>query len=160
MSKDQELTNLEQLINRIGEAAQDGDRVSLGNILEVVGHRSFGPLLLVAGLITLAPIIGDFPGMPTIIGIIVFLISVQLLFGRKYFWLPSWLLKRSVARDKLGKAIEWLRPPARFIDRFLRPRLKILTQGFAIYAIAFICMVIAAAMPVSLAVLNVPRIAE
>jgi hypothetical protein len=116
MRKDQELTNLEQLLDRVSEAAHDGDRVSLGAILEVVGRRSFGPLLLVAGLVTLAPIIGDIPGMPTIMAVLVLLIAGQLLFRREHFWLPHWLLKRSVAQDKLHKALTWLRPPARFID--------------------------------------------
>lgn len=59
MSKDQEIMNVEQLLDRIREAAQDENRVSWGAILEVVGRRSFGPLLLVTGLFTLAPIIGD-----------------------------------------------------------------------------------------------------
>lgn len=96
MSKNQEIRSLDQLLDRISEAAPDSDRVSLRGILEVVGHRSFGPLLLVTGLFTLAPIIGDIPGVPTIIGMIVFLISVQLLFKREHLWLPHFLLDRSV----------------------------------------------------------------
>ena len=144
MRKDQHITNLEQLLDRLGEAGHGDERVSLGAILEVVGRRSFGPLLLVAGLITLAPVIGDIPGVPTIIGMSVLLIAGQLLFRREHFWLPRWLLERSVARDNLGKALKWLRPPARFIDRLLRPRLTIFTQHIAI---ATACVIIAAAMP-------------
>jgi hypothetical protein len=147
MSRDQEPTNLEQLLDRIGEATREGDRVSLGAMSEVVGRRSYGPLLLIAGLATLAPIIGDIPGVPTIIGVVVFLAAVQLLFGRERFWLPHWLLERSVARDNLRKALKWLRPPARFFDRLLRPRLTIFTQGAAIYVMAIVCIIIAAAMP-------------
>ncbi len=148
MSKDQKLTNLELLLNRIKEAAQDGDRVSLGAILEVVGRSSFGPLLLVAGLVTLAPLIGDIPGVPTIMAMLVLLTAGQLLFGRQRIWLPRWLLRRSVARNKLCKALDWLRAPARFVGRFLRRRLTIFTQSAGIYVIAIVCVVIAAAMPV------------
>src|SRR5690606_34742905 len=75
-------TNLEQLLDRIGEAArqhQDGG-VSLDAILDEIGRRSFGPLLLVAGLITLAPIIGDIPGVPGLMGLLVLLIAGQVLF--------------------------------------------------------------------------------
>jgi hypothetical protein len=148
MEKDQEVTNLTQLLDRIDQAAQAGDRVTLGAVMEEVGPRSFGPLLLVAGLAALAPVIGDIPGIPTIIGIFVLLIAVQLLFGRKHFWLPRWLLKRSVASAKLRKALTWMRRPAQFIDRLLRPRITIFTHGAAIYVIAAACLVIAAAMPV------------
>ncbi|HEX3034413.1 MAG TPA: exopolysaccharide biosynthesis protein [Thermodesulfobacteriota bacterium] len=73
-------------------------------ILKLVGRRSFGPLLLVAGLVTLLPIICDIPGVPTIMGIFVLLIAGQLLFRREHLWLPCWMLNRSVPRDKLRKS--------------------------------------------------------
>ena len=146
MANNQNVTSLEQLLERIGEADGDGDRISLGAIVEAVGRRSFGPLLLLAGLVTLSPI-GDIPGTPTIMAVLVLLIAGQLLFRRKHFWLPRWLLARSVAQSKLRKAIGWLRKPARFTDRALRPRLGLFTQNGAIYAIAIVCIVIAFAMP-------------
>jgi hypothetical protein len=142
----QEPTNLEQLLDRITEAENDRDRVSLDEIIESVGRRSFGPLLLLAGIITVSPLSG-IPGMPTTMGVFTFLIAVQLLFGRKSFWLPAWLLKRSVARDRLDKAMKWVRPPARFIDRFLRPRLPALIHGAGNYAIAIVCTMMAITMP-------------
>ncbi len=79
--------------------------------------------------------------------VLVLLIAGQLLFGRKHFGLPGWLLKRSVAKDKLGKALEWLRRPARFIDRGLRPRPTLFTRSPGIYFVAVVCAVIALAMP-------------
>lgn len=148
MGRRRKVTNLEQLLDRITEAARGHDRVSLGGILEMVGRRSFGPLLLFGGLIALSPVIGDTPGVPTTVGIFVLLITGQLLFGREYVWLPRWLLKRSVARDTLCKALGWLRMPARYVDRLLRPRLTALTHTVGMYVIASVCVVIAAAMPV------------
>jgi hypothetical protein len=147
VKKVQKLTNLEQLLDRIDDAARDRKRVSLGAVLELVGRRSFGPLLLVAGVVALAPVIGDIPGVPTVIGTLVFLITIQLLFGREYFWLPRWVLKRSVSSDKLRKALKWLRSPARFVDRLLRPRLTFFTKGAVIYVIAMLCIIIAVSMP-------------
>jgi hypothetical protein len=148
MKKDQDPENLEQLLDVIGQAAQEGGRVSWGAVLKVVGRRSFGPLLLVAGLFTLAPVIGDIPGVPAVIGLGVFLIAAQLLFGRDHFWLPQLLLNRSIAKEKLDKSISLLQKPARFIDRLLRRRLTKFTHGAAVYIIAVACIFIAAAMPV------------
>jgi hypothetical protein len=142
----QEPTNLEQLLDRIAEAARDRDQVSLGEIVESVGRKSFGPLLLLAGVITVSPLSG-IPGMPTTMGVFTFLIAVQLLVGREYFWLPERLLKRSVNRNRLDKALEWVRPPARYIDRFLRPRLPALLHGAGNYVIAIVCTLLAATMP-------------
>ena len=147
MSEGHSLNNLEQLVNRICEATHQ-DQVSLDSILDVLGRRSFGSLLLLAGLITLLPVIGDIPGVPTIIGLFVFLTGGQVLVGREHVWFPRWLLDRSVSRDKISKAVEWLRPPARFVDRFLRPRLALFTSQTALYIIAGLCIIIAAAMPV------------
>jgi hypothetical protein len=67
-------------------------------------------------------------------------------------WLPRWLLKRSVAQDKLDKALGWMHPPARFVDRLLRQRLTMFTEGAGVYVIAIVCIVIAAATPVMEAV--------
>ncbi len=140
--------NLEQLLDQMADAEKQGERqVSLEDILSHIGRRSFGPVLLLAGLITMVPLVGDIPGVPTLMAVIVALTTVQLLFGREYFWFPSWLLKRSVSSDKLHKAIEWSRKPSRFIDRFLHQRLVTLAEGKANYAIALVCLVIAAAMP-------------
>lgn len=145
---DEELTNLEQLLDRLGAAADDGESVSIGELLGLVGSRSFGPVLLLAGLITLAPIIGDIPGVPTIMGIFVFLLAVQLLIGRGQFWLPRWLRNRSIASEKLRKGLKPMRKPARFIDRWLRPRLTVFATGPAIYLTAIACLIISLALPV------------
>lgn len=143
----QEPSNLEELIDQIDEIAKDRQQVTLNAVFEKIGRRSFGVFLLVPGVVTLAPIIGDIPGVPTIMASLVVLTAIQLLLQRGHFWLPKWLLTRSVARDKIFKALGWMRPPARFVDRFLRPRLPILVQDGGVYAIAVVCIVIAAATP-------------
>src|SRR5687768_3125757 len=112
MHKNQTITNIEQLLKRISEATKDKERVSLEEVLEVVGQRAFGPILLLAGLVMLAPVIGDIPGVPVIMGVLVVLSAGQLLFHREHLWLPSWLLKRSVSKDKLDKVLGWLQSPA------------------------------------------------
>lgn len=140
--------NLEELLDQINDADQkDSGQVTVEAVLTKVGRRSFGPVLLVVGLATLAPLIGDIPGVPTLMAIIVVLTSLQLLVGRQYFWLPNWLLKRSVSRHKLAKAVDWSRRPARFIDRFIHRRLVMFAEGTAEYVIAVLCLTIALAMP-------------
>lgn len=139
--------NLEELLDRIIDSASNG-QITLDDIMGMIGRRSFGPLLLIAGILILAPIIGDIPGVPTIIALFVFLIAVQLLFGRQYFWLPQWLLRRSVSGDKLKKGLKYLYKPARFIDRFLKARLLMFVNGYSRYAVAAVSIAIALAMPV------------
>ncbi len=147
MDKRQPLTNLTQLFDQIEGVANDQDSVSLEAMMGVLGRRSFGPLLLLAGLITLAPIVGDIPGVPTMIGIFVLLVAGQLVVGRQQLWLPQWLLQRSISARKVKKTLGWSRRPARFVDRLLKPRLSLFAEGGVFYVIAVLCMIIAAAMP-------------
>ncbi len=148
MTEQNEFQSLQELLNRIHEISQKDEDVSVGEIIEMVGDRSYGPLLLIAGLLTLAPIIGDIPGVPTILGAIVFLFSVQLLFGREHFWLPKFLLERSVSGKKMNKGVEWLQTPAKWIDKLLKPRFGLLVKDTAVYIIAFMCLMIASVMPI------------
>ncbi|SMP58857.1 Exopolysaccharide synthesis, ExoD, partial [Desulfonatronum zhilinae] len=65
----------------------------------------------------------------------------------KHFWLPFWLLQRSVAHNRLEKALKFSRPYARVIDRWLRPRLTILVRRTGTYFIALFCIFIAVGLP-------------
>jgi len=135
------------LIASLERMEQEAQRVSVDDVVHAIGRRSFGPLLLVAGLITLAPIIGDIPGMPTLMAALVLLVSVQLLAGRNTFWLPEWMLKRSISRSKFDKGIRFLKKPARWVDGLLRVRLPWLTGYIGIRVTAVVCLLIALAMP-------------
>ncbi|QOR40984.1 exopolysaccharide biosynthesis protein [Billgrantia diversa] len=137
------------MLDRFTQAkrVEDSDRVTLGNVLNEVGRRSFAPLLLVAGVITVLPVVGDIPGVPTLMALLVLLVAVQLLFRAHHFWIPKFLLNRSVSKKKLDKAVSWSRRPARFLDKFLKPRLTFLTHGPGVVAVALACIVIALAMP-------------
>lgn len=148
MENSKNLTSIRQVLDKILKSSEDCDEVSIGDLLEMVGRRSFGPILLLAGIITLAPLVGDIPGVPTIMGTIVFLLSIQLLLNQPNLWLPNTILKRSVKKEKLHKAINKIEKPAAYIDRFLRPRLAFITGGAMIYVIALICLLISLAMPV------------
>ncbi len=146
-SKNDEATSLLELLDQIESTAEDRDKVSLDSVMDAVGRRSFGPILVLVGLIILAPLVGDIPGVPTLMALVIVLIAGQILLQREHLWLPRWLLERSITSDKLKKAIKWLRRPARFTDRLLRPRLQYLTKEIGIQTTALLCIIIAAALP-------------
>jgi hypothetical protein len=139
--------DLNAMLDNIEEAASDTERVSFGDVFKAVGRRSFGPLLLLVGLVILAPVVGDIPGVPTMMSIVLVLIAVQMLMKRDHFWLPRWLLDRSMAAAKVRKGVGWLRKPARFVDRMLRPRLTKLVTGTRVYGIALIAVAIGLMTP-------------
>jgi hypothetical protein len=143
--EDQAPITLLLLLERV--AALDTESVSLREILDALGARSFGPLILAAGLITLAPFVGDIPGVPTLVGFVVALTAVQSLAGRKRIWLPTWILDRSISPKKLRKATRFLQKPAAFLDRGLRPRMSGLVRGTGTHIVAVASLAVAVAMP-------------
>ncbi|MCA1771952.1 MAG: exopolysaccharide biosynthesis protein [Halomonas sp.] len=142
----QPLQSVEQLLDRVGELTHENDQVSFGMVVESIGSRSFGPLLMLIGITLFSPLSGV-PGMSIFMGSFVLLIAVQMLIGRKQFWLPGYILNRSIERGKLNKALSWLNKPARGIDRILKPRLTFLVNNGGSYGIATLCIVIGLCMP-------------
>lgn len=146
MAQVQEVHNLSELLQVLGRAGEGKSEASVADIHEAIGIRSFGPLLLAAGLIGLTPI-GGIPAVPTAIAVIVILIAGQLLIGLRGFWIPEFLRRRSVSRDRLRKAIDFVRPAVRGVDKLLRPRLTRLSERPFTYVIAATCIVIALLLP-------------
>lgn len=139
--------NLEELLSQIDWAANtDHRQITVAEILVAVGARSFAPILLLAGALIASPLSG-IPGFPTAMAILIFLVSIQMLVGRRYFWLPSWLLHRNVPQRKMAATVQWLWRPARFIDHFVRPRLTGLVKGAGARIIALLSLLIASSMP-------------
>ena len=147
MKETQDATNLTELIHTMERMERENAQVSVDDVVHAVGRRSFGPLLLLTGLITLAPIIGDIPGMPTLMAVLVLLTSSQLLVGRETFWLPKWLLNRSLSRQKFDKALHYMKKPAKWVDGLLGVRLAWMTGYIGIRGTAFACLLVALAMP-------------
>lgn len=136
---------LQHLIDDIADAGNE-DTVSVGDIFHSIGSRSFGGLLLVPSLLTTSPLSG-IPGVPSMSGILIMLICVQFVMGRKHIWLPAWILRQHVSRARLQSAIGAVRPVVKAVDRVIYPRLGFLINRWTFGAIALICAALAATMP-------------
>lgn len=131
---------LGHLLDRL-EAAGNGETVSVQDILDAMGDRSITPIVLAISLILVSPLSG-IPGLPTLSAIVILLVMGQALMRREYLWLPPFLRNRAVRRARYGRAIEWMRKPARWIDRHSHPRLRILTVGPLKMLTLLSCMVV------------------
>ncbi|MCO5730934.1 exopolysaccharide biosynthesis protein [Rhizobium sp. SSA_523] len=138
--------NLTGVITTIGSLGQSKDQVTIHDVREAIGERSFGPFLLVPALIELSPI-GGIPGLPTVIALIISLFAVQILFGRKHLWLPQFLEQRQVEGKKLTAAMDKMKPAAGFVDRLLAPRLKWLTKAPWLQVAALIAVLLCFTVP-------------
>ncbi|HKQ44572.1 MAG TPA: exopolysaccharide biosynthesis protein [Rhizomicrobium sp.] len=146
--------DLEEVIDHIialcihnGPAHDGHGRVSVADLMDTIGERSFGPLLLVPSLIAVSPV-GAIPGLPAVTSAVIVLIAAQILLRHEHFWIPGWLARRSMDAGKMERGLETFRPVARFIDHLLRPRLALLTRGVFFYAIAALCLAIGLVTPI------------
>ena len=139
--------DLEDVIDCLLRITPDHGRISVAAVMEAIGQRSFGPLVLVPSLIALSPV-GALPGLPAITSVIVMIFAVQMLMAQKHVWLPRWLKARTIDGAKLEKGLRAFRPVARFVDHLLRPRLIFLTRGPFYYALAAMILIVAIVTPV------------
>lgn len=135
--------DLEALLQKLRRL--DGDTVSLGDVVEEIADRGYGPLLLVPALIVLLPS-GAVPGVPSICGILIALIAVQLVFGRRCPWLPRRLGEFTFSGAGFSRAVDRLLPIAARIDRFIHPRLGFLTEWPFSRILAGVCAVLGLSM--------------
>lgn len=126
--------NAENLLDEVKELAEQEAEVSVGDVVEAIGERGFGPVIFVTALLGASPL-GGIPGVPTFFAIILVLITVQILFGRRHFWLPALLENRQITAEKLHRATRKARPVARRMDRWLGHRLaNLVTRPAKIFA--------------------------
>ena len=137
--------NVCDILERLVEVGDRRDRVSIGDIVEAFGARSYGPMLLVPALIGISPV-GGIPGVPTFLAITILLFAVQMTLGRQHLWLPGLLKDRSVEGEKLANAAEDMEGAGKFLDKLFHGRLEMFTGEtagrIAAVVVALLCLAV------------------
>jgi hypothetical protein len=100
-------------------AAEDRDRVAIGEVVEALGDRSFAPVMILLAVPNAIPFI---PGSSTVLGLLLALIALQLLIGRRRVWLPERLNRWSFDREGFGRVVGRATPWLARFERMARPR--------------------------------------
>jgi hypothetical protein len=116
-----------QVLEDIG--AKKDPHLYLGELVNAFGERGFGALMLFFGLMNVA--IGIIPGTTTILGAPLLLMGLQLIIRRDQLWLPRWALKRSIERETYRNGLATVLPRLRKMERWSRPRLKVMTSDLS-----------------------------
>lgn len=112
---------LEKSIQRI-----QGEEVTLRRLMEVIGEQG---LLLLSALLTIPFLIPvSIPGVSTVFGAAIILISVAIITNHAP-WLPRRLLDKPLDADKLRGVLKRGISIVDRIEGIIRPRLHRLTQG-------------------------------
>ncbi|HEX7237673.1 MAG TPA: exopolysaccharide biosynthesis protein [Gammaproteobacteria bacterium] len=118
------------------------ERITFREVLTELKHRAVGFALLIFALPCILPMP---PGIPTVAGIALVIISVHLLTARQRLWLPSAIADKSIGRADLKRMVERAVPYLERLEKVCKPRLPIVTEtvgkvliGVVIFALGFI----------------------
>lgn len=139
---------LEHVLDDLRDSAEDSDddQVSLGEVVDHIGTKAYGPLLLVPAFIALFPLTGGIPGASVVTGAWTGLVAIQMLFRSDGIWLPGFLRNRSIAADTVEKATEKAGPWVEWTSHVVRPRFGMLTGTLGTVLVAIVCLGLAATM--------------
>jgi hypothetical protein len=93
--------------------------VSIREIMEALGDRSFGALFILIAAPNLVPLP---PGSSFIFSAPIIVLAIQLIFGRQVPWLPKRVLDREVDRGILRTLYGKLGGTLTRIEKMLKPR--------------------------------------
>ncbi|MCU0815292.1 MAG: exopolysaccharide biosynthesis protein [Cypionkella sp.] len=108
--------SLGEILTRLRRAAEGADRVSVEDMAGAMGASSIIAMLLVPAILLISPLSG-IPGLSSLGGIVIALVSVQIVLGRDHAWLPGVLRRLSLPAARLMQALDWLERPAAWFDR-------------------------------------------
>lgn len=141
---------LSEILTEYISATHDIDRITIADLLGLLGDRSMAALLIVLALPMVVPV--PLPGISVAFGIPMALIAAQLALGLRQIWLPSSLLRRSIDRASLLAIVERVLPFLRKLEKIVRPRLVWLAGPWSVVPIGLICLILAIviALPIPL----------
>jgi len=139
-------SSIASILNDVDQGADEYGKVSIGHIVESIGHRAFGPLVAVPAMLVVSPL-GAIPTLPSILALVVAIFAVQMTFGRDYLWLPKTLANRSVDGSRVRRAVERIRPTTRKLDRWFDQRLTTLCGAVGTRVASACCLLLCLTVP-------------
>ena len=142
--------SLSQIVADMDSLGADGADVSIGQLIERFGQRSYGATLLLPAALGISPV-GGIPGVPALFAVMIRTFAVQMLIGRTHLWLPSIIGGRTVPGARLQSANRLFERPARILDRVFHGRMEWATAPpFPQIAASLILVLCAIVVPLEL----------
>jgi len=106
-----------------GDAGADG--MSVAKIIDRLDERAFGLIIL---LLTIPCLVPGLPGAQ-IIAVPIFLLAVQMLFGRNEPWLPDVFMRARIKKSWIASVAAFADKRLNWTERLARPRWRALASG-------------------------------
>ncbi|STX30142.1 ABC transporter permease [Legionella beliardensis] len=118
---------MSRALKQLADNAAKEDKMTYGSIVDCLGDQGFGLIIVLFALPSALPI-SAVPGFSFIFGLPIVFVALQIIGGRHRIWLPTFLAKREVNKEKLVKVIKKTLPYLISIEKLLKPRWSFLTS--------------------------------
>lgn len=124
---------------------------TLYELMEILQERSFGLLLLLMALPN-ALMISSIPGISSFFGIILMLVSLQMIQSRHILWFPPSLAQKKFSRESLESILKRSHSYLHPIEKHLKSRWHFLTSSCFERVLGVVCLIhsILIALPIPL----------
>ncbi|MCE8417636.1 exopolysaccharide biosynthesis protein [Rhodovulum sulfidophilum] len=119
---------ISSLLEDLAALALANDRISIADLVEALGARGFGPLLVMLSAFLILPV-GMLPGLPGVVAIFMILIGGRMMTGETTLWLPARLRRVHISGHVLAVSVARAQPAALWLRPLLTPRLVALIEG-------------------------------
>lgn len=121
----------------------DDPKLKLEELVEAVGERGFGAMILILSILALLPWP---PGGKAVFAVPIILMSLELAFQRDSIWLPRWALRTSISRPAYRAGVSRIMKTVRYVENLTRPRIPFLTGEVADTVTGLLCVLLALIM--------------
>lgn len=115
------------------------ERISVGDLLDVMNLRAFGALILIFSFPNMLPAP---PGLAGVLGLPLIFLSFQMMLGRLPY-LPKFITRQSTSREAYRAIVDRAAPWLARAERLLKQRLALLTTPVFERLLGFVCLVLA-----------------
>lgn len=143
------MSKLSQELNDYFFVQEREEKITLKEILALAEERIFGFLLVILSLPSALPI--PAPGYSIPFGVLIILLALQLILGRKIPWLPEKMLQGTMKTTTAQKFVKMGLPWLKRIEGITKPRLTYISTsntGRIIIGVAIALMAISMMIPI------------
>jgi hypothetical protein len=137
--------SLSDLLDRLSDSAES-ETVAIRDVVNGIGRGSMIPFLLVPAFLTATPLSG-IPGVSTMSGLIIAIVSFRLLLNYDSMALPDWIARRSFGAERLRNVLSKSEPVVNWIDRHTRRRWDWMFERPVIWIPEALCLLSGLMMP-------------
>jgi hypothetical protein len=125
-------------------------------MLDALGERSFGLLLIMLALPNCIPFPGV-PGVSFITGMAILYISIQLILARDEPSLPEWVSRKSFTRGQFSHFIARTAALLRWLEKPVRPRFTPMVAGPGERIVGLVALIHAITLALPIPMGNLPQ---